>query len=77
MKRVEFRAGSNIVNQGEDGHTGYLIVSGSVLVHSGQDEQARTLRTLGAGEVFGEMCRLDCQSPRIQISLGDSMIEQY
>jgi len=59
MKRVEFRAGSNIVNQGEDGHTGYLIVSGSVLVHSGQDEQARTLRTLGAGEVFGEMCLIE------------------
>lgn len=59
MKRVEFRAGSDIVNQGEDGHTAFLIVSGSVLVRSGQDEQATALRTLGAGEVFGEMCLIE------------------
>jgi thioredoxin-dependent peroxiredoxin len=59
MKRVEFRAGSGIVNQGEDGHTAFLIVSGSVLVRSEQGEQASTLRTLGAGEVFGEMCLIE------------------
>ena len=59
MKRVEFRAGSDIINRGEEGHTAFLIVSGSVLVRSEHGAQATTLRTLGAGEVFGEMCLIE------------------
>ena len=59
MKRVEFRAGSDIINQGEEGHTAFLIVSGSVLVRTGLDGQASALRTLGPGEVFGEMCLIE------------------
>jgi alkyl hydroperoxide reductase subunit AhpC/uncharacterized protein (DUF924 family)/CRP-like cAMP-binding protein len=59
MKRVEFRAGSEIFRQGEEGHSAFLIVAGSVLVRSGPEGEASTLRTLGAGEVFGEMCLIE------------------
>ena len=73
MKRVEFRAGSDIINQGEEGHTAFLIVSGSVLVRTGLDGQASALRTLGPGEVFGEMCLIEPGVPITQPVAGISI----
>src|SRR5690242_18752997 len=59
MQSVEFRAGDTIVSEGEDGNTAFLITSGSVVVSVGQEAKATTLRTLGTGDVFGEMCLIE------------------
>src|SRR5512144_671103 len=59
MQTVEFKAGDTIISEGEDGNTAFLIVSGSVEVSVGEEAQAKTVGTLGAGEVFGEMCLIE------------------
>jgi len=56
---VNFRAGDTILSEGEDGTTAFLIVSGSVEVSIGQEANAKTVATLGAGEVFGELCLIE------------------
>lgn len=62
LERVErtararaFRAGEEIVKEGEEGVGFYLITSGSVSVTRGGVQ----LNTLGAGDFFGEMALLD------------------
>ncbi len=55
MQTVKFSAGDTIISEGEDGNTAFLIVSGSVEVSVGQEGKAKTVGTLGAGEVFGEL----------------------
>ena len=57
MQTITFKAGETIVREGEEGDTGFLIEAGSVEVLIG--EVARRVGTLGAGEVFGEMCLID------------------
>ena len=59
MPTVRFRAGDTILSEGEDGNTAFLIASGSVEVWVGHGENARTVGTLGAGEVFGEMSLIE------------------
>jgi CRP/FNR family cyclic AMP-dependent transcriptional regulator len=59
MYTVSFKAGDTILSEGADGTTAYLIVSGSVEVSVGQGSAAKVLGTLGAGEVFGEMCLIE------------------
>src|SRR5215471_6349583 len=59
MQTVNFRAGETIISEGEDGNTAFLIVSGSVEVSIGEETKAKTVGTLGAGEVFGEMCLIE------------------
>ena len=59
MQTVKFRTGDTIISEGEDGNTAFLIVSGSVEVSVGREAKARTVATLGAGEVFGEMCLIE------------------
>src|SRR5262252_5723317 len=59
MQTVRFRAGDTILSEGEDGNSAFLIVSGSVEVSVGQEANAKTVGTLGAGEVFGEMCLIE------------------
>ncbi len=59
MQTVEFRAGDTIISEGEDGNTAFLMISGSVEVSVGQAAKAKTIGTLGAGEVFGEMSLIE------------------
>src|SRR5215470_9625440 len=59
MQTVKFRAGDTIISEGEDGNTAFFIVSGSAEVIFGQEAKAKTVATLGAGEVFGEMCLIE------------------
>jgi alkyl hydroperoxide reductase subunit AhpC/uncharacterized protein (DUF924 family)/CRP-like cAMP-binding protein len=47
------------MSEGEGGNSAFLIVSGSVEVSVGQEANAKTVGTLGAGEVFGEMCLIE------------------
>ena len=59
MQTVKFRAGDTIISEGDDGDTAFLIVSGSAEVSVGQYAKAKTVGTLGPGEVFGEMCLIE------------------
>ena len=59
MQTVKFKAGDTIIAEGEDGNTAFLIVSGSVEVSIGREAKAKTVGTLGVGEVFGEMSLIE------------------
>ena len=58
MGNSRFKAGDVILKQGDDGDSAYLIVTGTVEVIVGEGAGARTVATLGAGDVFGEMSLL-------------------
>jgi len=59
MQTVKFTAGDTIISEGDDGKTAFLIGSGSVEVSVGPEARAKTVGTLGVGEVFGEMCLIE------------------
>src|SRR5215471_2584030 len=59
MRTVRFRFGETIISEGTDGDTAFLIVSGSVEVTVGHGARSKTVATLAAGEVFGEMCLIE------------------
>ena len=59
MRAVNFHAGDTILVEGEVGDDAFLINNGSVEVIVGQADKARSVGTLGAGEVFGEMSLID------------------
>lgn len=55
MERRTYRAGEAIVVEGDETSDAYLIESGEVVVSRGDQR----LRTLGPGEIFGEMALVD------------------
>jgi CRP-like cAMP-binding protein len=57
MQTIAFKAGDVIIREGDQGDTAYFVVSGSVEVLIGAG--SRRVGTLGAGEVFGEMCLIE------------------
>ena len=59
MHSVTFNAGEAILSEGEDGDSAFLIVAGSVEVSIGEGAKAKSVGTLGAGDVFGEMSLID------------------
>ncbi len=59
MQAVGFKAGDTIIAAGDEGNTAFFIVTGTVEVSIGQGDKARTVGTLPAGEVFGEMCLIE------------------
>jgi CRP-like cAMP-binding protein len=59
MQTVNFKAGDTILSEGEDGNTAFLIVDGSVEVTVGEGKRAKTVATLEAGDMFGEMSLLE------------------
>ena len=59
MHSVKFDAGDTILTEGEDGNTAFLIVDGTVEVIVGDGAKAKTVGTLDAGDVFGEMSLLE------------------
>ena len=59
MQTVEFKTGETIITQGEAGDTAFLILSGSVEVSIGTGAEAKSVGTLAAGDVFGEMSLID------------------
>ncbi len=62
-----FRAGDVIFKEGDPGIEFFVVKSGKVSVRLGN----RTLQSLGAGEVFGEMALIDSQ-PRSATIIADS-----
>ena len=59
MQTVKLRTGDTIISEGEDGNTAFLIVSGAVEVSVGREAKAKTVATLTAGDVFGEMSLIE------------------
>ena len=59
MQTVKFKAGDTILSEGEAGSTAFLIKAGSVEVSIGEAARAKSVGTLGAGNVFGEMSLID------------------
>src|SRR5258705_7344317 len=59
MRTIKFNAGDTILSEGEIGDTAFLITAGSVEVSIGQGAKAKTVGTLDAGEVFGEMSLIE------------------
>ncbi len=59
MQTISFEPGDTILTEGEDGRTAYFLVSGSVEVVVGNGAKAKSVATLKAGEVFGEMSLLE------------------
>ncbi len=51
---VRFAAGEHVVREGEPADCAYIIESGTLEVVKGEGSERRLLRTMGAGEVFGE-----------------------
>lgn len=59
MQTIKYKAGDTILTEGENGNTAYLVVAGSVEVIVGEGSKAKSVGTLDAGEVFGEMSLLE------------------
>lgn len=55
---VTFEAGMHVVREGEPGDCAYIIESGTLEVVRSEGGDVRRLRTMGPGEVFGEMAIL-------------------
>ncbi|MSO93505.1 MAG: Crp/Fnr family transcriptional regulator [Rhodospirillales bacterium] len=61
-KRLTYKAGSVIFEEGHRGDTAYVIVEGKVDIRIGtHGSQPRTLATCGKGEVIGELALFDDQ----------------
>jgi NADH dehydrogenase len=60
LRRAHYRAGEEIVRQGELGDRFFIIESGEVeVVHRGDDDVERRLCVQSAGESFGELALLE------------------
>jgi serine/threonine-protein kinase len=72
-----FTAGETIITEGEAGDTAYVITAGRCEVVTTRDGERRVLRTLGPGEVFGELAVFD-DRPRsasvVAITDGTAMV---
>jgi CRP/FNR family cyclic AMP-dependent transcriptional regulator len=55
LEEAEYSAGQTVFRKGDLGNCMYLIADGAVRIHDGD----RTLNSLHAGGVFGEMAALD------------------
>jgi CRP-like cAMP-binding protein len=59
MQTVKFDAGDTILSEGEDGNTAFYILDGSAEVSIGKGAKAKSVGTLSAGDVFGEMSLIE------------------
>ena len=55
LTEVELPAGATLFNKGDPGDCMYIVVSGQVRVHDGE----QTINLLNEGDIFGEMAILD------------------
>jgi CRP/FNR family transcriptional regulator, cyclic AMP receptor protein len=57
MDELSFPANHTIFEQGEEGRSLYIVVSGQVRIHIGDQDLAK----LGQGAIFGEMALFDAE----------------
>lgn len=59
LRTVRYRPGQRVISQGERGEDFYIVVRGTLdVVHQQDDGSDRVLKSLGAGESFGEIALL-------------------
>ncbi|MBN1959497.1 MAG: cyclic nucleotide-binding domain-containing protein [Deltaproteobacteria bacterium] len=68
-EEVEYAASQVIFREGDHGDAMYLIVDGSVKVHSGE----QVFATLGLRQCFGEMSILDAQPRSATVTACDDL----
>ncbi|MEM7248856.1 MAG: cyclic nucleotide-binding domain-containing protein [Acidobacteriota bacterium] len=73
--RRRVKAGEEVVREGELGDEAYVIVAGALEARREEDGRPKALRTMGPGEVFGEMAILNA-TPRTAtvVALEDSLL---
>ena len=71
MQTVKFNAGDTILSEGEAGDTAFLIIAGSVEVSIGESAKAKSVGTLNAGDVFGEMSLIEPRAAICHCQGGD------
>jgi len=59
LKRITYKPGDQIFQEGDSGDCAYLIESGSVKISILQENMSSKICELGEGELFGEMALLD------------------
>ena len=69
-KVLSFSDGTVILQHNEPGYCAYIIKRGSVVIR----KEGRTLETLEAGEIFGEMALIDYQ-PRAASAIASGYVE--
>jgi CRP-like cAMP-binding protein len=62
--RTRFALGSVIFSEGDLGLAMYVIENGEVEIRKKLGKDQKILASLGKGDFFGEMCRLEDESPR-------------
>lgn len=59
LRTVRYRPGQRVISQGERGEDFYIVVRGTLdVVHQQDDGSDRVLKSLGAGQSFGEIALL-------------------
>jgi small-conductance mechanosensitive channel/CRP-like cAMP-binding protein len=76
MKMVIFGPAETILRQGEPGDSLYVLRTGTVTVRMGAGEAVRDVRTMAAGQFFGEMS-LMTGAPRSATVVAASDVECY
>jgi small-conductance mechanosensitive channel/CRP-like cAMP-binding protein len=76
MKMLIFGPDETILRQGDPGDSLYVLRSGTVAVRTGAGETARNVRTMAAGQFFGEMS-LMTGAPRSATVVAASDVECY
>lgn len=59
MTTMTYNPGAIVIAEGDAGDSAFMILRGSAEVIVGDGKKAKTVATLGEGEVFGEMCLLE------------------
>ncbi len=55
LPQKKWPKGAHIVDEGDEGETAFVVVSGTLEVYITKKGERKVLRTLGPGDVFGEM----------------------
>ncbi len=76
MHKETFPAGTTLFRQGDHGDTFYLIREGKVDVFVEDDAGSKMVRTLGAGNYFGEIALLE-EKPRTATVMAREPLEVY
>jgi len=77
LPQKKWSAGDTVIAEGEEGKTAYVVVSGTLDVFTMKGEERRLLRSLGPGDVFGEMAvfTTNARSATVEATTDVQLIE--